>query len=476
VDVAGAEKLKEISSHQFEWWAVDLVNARPAKDYMKGADKGMDGYINFFDDKSGQSKKAIVQVRSGHIGVNHVRDLKGVLQREKAAIGALITLREPTQAHADGGRSSRLLRVEGISRPLSASANPHYRGTAGGQETRIPRPPRGNICQGREEDQVPTGGSLLAGRREPIVVRQHSGFHPEGKRCIDMTIPETWLEEANRRMGQEGTPYHQRPFRALEEWSEANNCTIVFGSELYEKVLAWFCRNSPLEAHHTGPQYEGAFYYDAYFWRVSIPIAYGSVELNPWDSLRDIPETVSARLRSDTGSALEFIALWADCMDYGFGRGDILASYPSSFGKTLFASANDHLDSTVALLRERRANPRAVESARFATEIFLKAFIALHRGLTEEQAKRRIGHDLSIALAGCLAILPSSELASLKPRIAEMPPVNSRYEAERRNPEDLWAAYGTAQFAGSAVVRSLTDRNTRAEVQEKLGRAPGRKA
>jgi DNA modification methylase len=96
-DVQGAEALKEINPYQFEWWAVDLVNARPAKDHKKGADTGIDGYINFFDDKSGQAKQVIVQVKSGYIGVNHVRDLKGVLDREKAAIGALITLREPTK-------------------------------------------------------------------------------------------------------------------------------------------------------------------------------------------------------------------------------------------------------------------------------------------------------------------------------------------------------------------------------------------
>ncbi|MGD1155412.1 MAG: DNA methyltransferase [Terriglobia bacterium] len=96
-DVQGAEALKEISPHQFEWWAVDLVNARPAKDHKKGADTGIDGYINFFDDKSGQAKQVIVQVKSGYIGVNHVRDLKGVLEREKAPIGVLITLREPTK-------------------------------------------------------------------------------------------------------------------------------------------------------------------------------------------------------------------------------------------------------------------------------------------------------------------------------------------------------------------------------------------
>jgi len=96
-DVQGAEALKEISPHQFEWWAVDLVNARPAKDHKKGADTGIDGYINFFDDKSGQAKQVIVQVKSGYVGVSHVRDLKGVIEREKAALGALITLREPTK-------------------------------------------------------------------------------------------------------------------------------------------------------------------------------------------------------------------------------------------------------------------------------------------------------------------------------------------------------------------------------------------
>jgi site-specific DNA-methyltransferase (adenine-specific) len=92
-----ADALKEISPHQFEWLAVDLVNARPAKDHKKDADTGIDGYINFFDDKSGKAKQVIVQVKSGYVGMNHVRDLKGVIEQEKAAIGALITLREPTK-------------------------------------------------------------------------------------------------------------------------------------------------------------------------------------------------------------------------------------------------------------------------------------------------------------------------------------------------------------------------------------------
>jgi site-specific DNA-methyltransferase (adenine-specific) len=35
-------------------------------------------------------------VKSGHVKAGDIRDLKGVLDREKAAIGAFITLEEPT--------------------------------------------------------------------------------------------------------------------------------------------------------------------------------------------------------------------------------------------------------------------------------------------------------------------------------------------------------------------------------------------
>jgi len=100
-DLESARALAQDSEHegryQFEWWALGLVNARPAQDKKKGADKGIDGYINFFDDNSGKAKSIIVQVKSGHVTSNHIRDMKGVLEREKAQIGVYITLEEPTR-------------------------------------------------------------------------------------------------------------------------------------------------------------------------------------------------------------------------------------------------------------------------------------------------------------------------------------------------------------------------------------------
>ena len=75
---------------------MSLAGARPAQEKKKGADKGIDGYIYFQDDESGKAKQVVVQVKSGHVGVAQIRDLKGVLEREKAEIGTLITLQKPT--------------------------------------------------------------------------------------------------------------------------------------------------------------------------------------------------------------------------------------------------------------------------------------------------------------------------------------------------------------------------------------------
>ncbi len=96
-DLSSARALAEQNRYQFEWWALGLVDARPAQDKRKGADRGVDGYINFFDDNSGKAKTVAVQVKSGHVNAAYIRDLKGVLEREKAPVGILITLEEPTE-------------------------------------------------------------------------------------------------------------------------------------------------------------------------------------------------------------------------------------------------------------------------------------------------------------------------------------------------------------------------------------------
>jgi DNA modification methylase len=91
-----AATLAEEDKYQFQWWALGLVGARPVEQ-KKGADHGIDGKILFRDDpKAAKPEQIIIQVKGGKTGVKDVRDLRGVLDREKAAIGILISLQEAT--------------------------------------------------------------------------------------------------------------------------------------------------------------------------------------------------------------------------------------------------------------------------------------------------------------------------------------------------------------------------------------------
>lgn len=96
--VDGARTLAEQDKYQFQWWALGLVGARPA-DQKKGADRGIDGRLYFHDDNSGKTKQVVLSVKGGqHVNVSHIRDLIGVLDREKAEIGVYISLEEPTRS------------------------------------------------------------------------------------------------------------------------------------------------------------------------------------------------------------------------------------------------------------------------------------------------------------------------------------------------------------------------------------------
>ena len=90
-----AAALAASDPYQFQWWALGLVGARPVEQ-KKGADKGIDGRIIFQGDKQGIFESVILSVKAGHTNVAHIRDLKGVLEREKAAIGVLISMQEAT--------------------------------------------------------------------------------------------------------------------------------------------------------------------------------------------------------------------------------------------------------------------------------------------------------------------------------------------------------------------------------------------
>ncbi len=93
-DLAGARDLAARGKyHEFEKWALSLIDAQPGNLGKKGADRGLDGRLYY-----GKTGHGIVSVKAGeNVGVSMIRDLKGVIEREKAGIGVFLTLTEPTK-------------------------------------------------------------------------------------------------------------------------------------------------------------------------------------------------------------------------------------------------------------------------------------------------------------------------------------------------------------------------------------------
>jgi DNA modification methylase len=97
-DLAGARDLFRRDPHQFQWWAAWRLGAQSYREAKRGADRGIDGNI-FFPNGPYGTGRIIISVKGGeNIGPQFVRDLRGTIEREEAAMGIFVSLAEPTKA------------------------------------------------------------------------------------------------------------------------------------------------------------------------------------------------------------------------------------------------------------------------------------------------------------------------------------------------------------------------------------------
>ena len=113
-DLAGAQQLAEDDPHQFQTWALGLVGARteagPAK---KGGDKGIDG-VKVFATQGGDTIKCLISVKSGNVTSGMIRDLRGTIEREKSAMGLLLTLKPATSGMKQEAREAGVYEPDGL--------------------------------------------------------------------------------------------------------------------------------------------------------------------------------------------------------------------------------------------------------------------------------------------------------------------------------------------------------------------------
>jgi DNA modification methylase len=116
LDMDGARRLFLEDPHEFERWAITLVDGQPRDGAKKGADQGVDGIIYFQHDAK-TIGKAIISVKGGEeVHATHVRDLGGTIDPQGAKIGVFVTIKK-TSAMDDAARKGGSVETGGKLRP-----------------------------------------------------------------------------------------------------------------------------------------------------------------------------------------------------------------------------------------------------------------------------------------------------------------------------------------------------------------------
>ncbi|WP_034335168.1 DNA methyltransferase [Deinococcus misasensis] len=107
-DLGAARYLFDSDPFQFQFWIVGMLGAQPYGATSarikgkKGADTGIDGLYYFRTPGGERVEKVIVSVKGGkNLNPSMVRDLRGTVEREKAAFGVLVTLTDTTKGMRD---------------------------------------------------------------------------------------------------------------------------------------------------------------------------------------------------------------------------------------------------------------------------------------------------------------------------------------------------------------------------------------
>ena len=135
-DLPAAQYFAETDPFQFQFWIVGEIGAQPygavgdSKKGKKGGDTGIDGQLFFRTPDGGKIERVIVSVKAGrNLNPAMVRDLRGTVEREKAAIGVLLLAYAPTKgmlqeaaragAYTWGGRTFPKLQILTVEQLLS---------------------------------------------------------------------------------------------------------------------------------------------------------------------------------------------------------------------------------------------------------------------------------------------------------------------------------------------------------------------
>jgi hypothetical protein len=282
-----------------------------------------------------------------------------------------------------------------------------------------------------------------------------------------------WLTQANERYADRGMLPDQRPWEAWREYALHSGLPLDLTSETTQYIFDWFRENAGAIGH-VRDFFVAAYFYDATFWALPIPVVFGTQAIDLTAPTRAMSRSAQARLASRVVDQRHYLTACADTIDLALGL-DALKVPTQPFAQNILTSARQHFEAATVLVLASQPASRAVEACALTVETFLKGFLAVRAGLDERGAVR-IRHNLTKALAQSANALDhrgasraAVELRAFEPDLRAFPPfVSERYQGTAWVGAQLWHFYRTALAIGAFVTRQLGGPDSREDISQGL--------
>lgn len=274
-----------------------------------------------------------------------------------------------------------------------------------------------------------------------------------------------WLAEKNRHYRQEEVPYRARPFLACQDYSQEFHFAFSFNSDLSNYIFDWFKARSALDAHALGALHTGAFYFDAHFWALEVPIIYGAVKIDPLSCLSTMPDAIKLDLCNSKEDMRKLCCYFADCVDYSLGFDDFKRVEKASIqALEMLKSADRFLLRAVSQLNIENLNTNSIMDCGMACEMFLKFVLIQERGFDDNRLKKNFGHKIKKLAQVCYEELKLEEFRRIAEDADSFLDVSERYKGKEYKSSDVWRALAATQLVGAAIMRFYTGRNIKAQM------------
>ncbi|QKL01298.1 hypothetical protein GEV39_07695 [Pseudomonas sp. NY5710] len=255
---------------------------------------------------------------------------------------------------------------------------------------------------------------------------------------------ESWLEGINETLAKEGLIPERRPIEAFRRWCIDSQQSLAFGAEATKVIGEWFSRNTTYGLHVRQPFGRAAFYWDMAFVEVVMPVVYGRPQISPLEQFRNVPTYLVQRLASSPESLEAYEQHFSNAygvfvMEENIRRLD--EANPSAVCQFVVAASRQLTSATAALLSSP-PSAKALEDARLAVEISIKAVLVLMLGHTDATLQKRFSHRLVPLRTELLKVKPDPGFTEAE--LAIYPEVSARYGDLPDDRVNLWKGYELA--------------------------------